>query len=343
MIPRRCLQNSGNYWEWNLSIDTGLEFSAVRASDQFLWILEVLWNSCLNAVWKYSAALYFPVSIQTPRRILGTMMHLQTSRTNKSQCQHSTVKWLACLVIRWCPLIDWYPMLSRGPVNRFLKNIPVKVCRCSLFIERHPYTWNHVFFFFFFHFFLHRFSMSFSSHDLESKQACALVKLQFMSSSSHSPSAIQLLLCIFGSERLDTRRPCWICLWNNAFVRSATWPWSLWWATWFLMCPVTATMGTRPAWQMVTMDMHSAQWHPASRPSFLMQWLHITLTTSCHPSPVRRCTKVTQLTWTNSTSHCWRHGAQRTMWAFTRRRRRRRRASEWQKSFPICVVWLKHR
>ena len=87
----------------------------------------------------------------------------------------------------------------------------------------------------------------------------------------------------------------------------------------------TATMGTRRAWQMVTMDMHLALWHPALRPSFLMQWLLITLITSCHPSRQRRCTKVTQLTWTSSTSHCWRHGAQRPTWASTRRKAKRRR------------------
>ncbi|CAL1165922.1 unnamed protein product [Cladocopium goreaui] len=53
-------------------------------------------------------------------------------------------------------------------------------------------------------------------------------------------------------------------------------------ATWFLMVS-TATMGTRRAWQMVTMDMHLALWHPA-----LMQWLLITLITSCVPETVHQ-------------------------------------------------------
>ena len=100
-----------------------------------------------------------------------------------------------------------------------------------------------------------------------------------------------------------------------------------------------AMMGTRPVWQMVTTDMALAQWHPALRPSSLMQWLHITLTTSCHQFHQRRCTKVTQLTWTNLTSHCWQHGAQRWMWASTRRRKaRRRKASECESA---QVQWYK--
>ena len=120
----------------------------------------------------------------------------------------------------------------------------------------------------------------------------------------------------------------------------ATWPWSPSWATWFPTWQVsTAMMGTRPVWQMVTTDMALAQWHPALRPSSLMQWLHITLTTSCHQFHQRRCTKVTRLTWTNLNSHCWQHGAQRWMWASTRRRKaRRRKASECESA---QVQWYK--
>ena len=61
-----------------------------------------------------------------------------------------------------------------------------------------------------------------------------------------------------------------------------------------------------------------------------MQWLLITLITSCHPSRQRRCTKVTQLTWTSSTSHCWRRGAQdlRELPQGGRRREEGRRVKE---------------
>ena len=141
-------------------------------------------------------------------------------------------------------------------------------------------------------------------------------------------------VCAFGSikpvlEIAGSRRHCVSSFLKKTFVRKATWPWSPQWATWFPTWQVSiAMMGTRPVWQMVTTDMALALWHPALRPSSLMQWLHITLTTSCHPFHQRRCTKVTQLTWTNLTSHCWQHGAQRWMWASTRRRARRRKESE---------------
>ena len=153
-------------------------------------------------------------------------------------------------------------------------------------------------------------------------------------------TGMYILAILTELEIADSRRHCVSSFLKNTFVRKATWPWSPQWATWFPTWQVSiAMMGTRRVWQMVTTDMALAQWHPALRPSSLMQWLHITLTTSCHPFHQRRCTKVTQLTWTNLTSHCWQHGAQRWMWASTRRRKaRRRKASECESA---QVQWYK--